>query len=135
MGLRLRTFLLGTLWFALAGAGVGCSSVYPSTVGRQVFGVENFDQVDDKPREIYRGAQPTREGLATLRDRYHVTTVIDLRGDREAWEGEAVRGLGMHYLNIHAFASEGNEDWDRHVREFLAAVARADGPVFVHCRQ
>src|SRR5687767_31247 len=85
---KLRFFAsLLTLTFA----DVGCQ-----TVGKSVPGVENFAVVDDG---LYRGGQPSFEGIRQLKER-GVRTVIDLRDDRNPAERMWVEEAGMAYINI-----------------------------------
>jgi protein tyrosine phosphatase (PTP) superfamily phosphohydrolase (DUF442 family) len=60
--------------------------------------VENFHQVD---QNIYRGAQPTAEGLKSLAD-LGVKTIVDLRHGKEHADGEqqAAEKLGLRYINV-----------------------------------
>jgi uncharacterized protein (TIGR01244 family) len=108
----------------------GCA---PASVGRSVQGVENFARVDGAPQTIYRGAQPTPEGIARLASSdYKVSTVIDLRDDAKDWEAGAVAANGMTYKRIPS--SAGHVEPAK-IREFLGTVASAPGPVFVHCKE
>ena len=75
-------------------AGGGCA-----TVGKTATGLRNLATVDPAPQAIYRGAQPTREGVETLSD-MGVKTIIDLRNDPVDWEAKAVADAGMTYVNI-----------------------------------
>jgi hypothetical protein len=61
-------------------------------------GIKNFDQVDAR---VYRGAQPTDEGLQYLA-KLGVKTIVDLReaGDRSKAEERVVTGAGMKYVNV-----------------------------------
>jgi uncharacterized protein (TIGR01244 family) len=99
-------------------------------VGRP--GIENFDTVATAPKAIYRGAQPTEEGVGTLAREFKVRTVIDLRNDAEPWERAAVERAGMTYMNIPTRAYWIEEE---KVREFVNAVAGAAPPIYVHCRE
>src|SRR5580698_10299878 len=61
-------------------------------------GVANFHQVD---ANVYRGAQPTPEGLKTLAD-MGIKTIVDLRHGKEHSDNEqqTVEKLGMRYINV-----------------------------------
>jgi protein tyrosine phosphatase (PTP) superfamily phosphohydrolase (DUF442 family) len=88
-------------------------------------GLPNLHRVSPN---LYRGAQPTREGLDELR-RLGVRTVVSLR----AFHGErhAVTAAGLAYERI-SFKVWHPEDED--MRRFLAVVGDpARQPVFVHC--
>lgn len=83
---------------------------------------------------LYRGAQPTAEGLAGLR-RLGVRTVVNLRAlhsdrDELAAAGAAAAGLGCERINMKPWHAE-DEDAARFLR---IAADPARQPVFVHCR-
>ena len=96
------------------------------TVGRNEAGIENFDQVSPT---LFRGAQPTQEGIHTLAE-YHVQTIINLRDGDDAREAQIVRDAGMTYIRL---------PWDAETvtvadaNQFLDILAAAPKPVFVHC--
>jgi uncharacterized protein (TIGR01244 family) len=95
-------------------------------------GVENFHQVD---RNIYRGAQPTAEGLKSLAD-LGVKTIVDLRHGKEHADGEqqAAEKLGVRYINVPM--SGLTPPTDDEIASILTVLNAADsGPVFVHCRE
>lgn len=100
-------------------------------IEREVVGVDNFHKVNEK---LYRGAQPSAEGWASLK-KLGVHTVVDLRRPTEhsiADEKKAVEAAGMQYVN---FAMNG---WDTPTAEQMAKLLpmlEAEGPVFVHCKQ
>jgi protein tyrosine/serine phosphatase len=102
-----------------------------ATVGKHAPGLQNVDTVDPPPRAIYRGGQPTRNGIHTLQD-MGVKTVIDLRNDPQRWEQQAVVDAGMTYVNIKASAFQADP---KVVEEFLKTVARSQRPIYVHCKQ
>jgi hypothetical protein len=60
--------------------------------------VRNFAEVND---HLYRGGVPSDVGLQELAA-MHVTMVIDLRepGEGTDFEKQAIKTLGMKYLNI-----------------------------------
>jgi len=118
------TVLLG---FGLIGLG-GCTS----TVGHDVPGIVNFDELRDAPQTIYRGAQPSEEGIQWLAGEKKVATVIDLRDDAKGWEGSAVVEHRMSYKRIPTNASVIDP---ARINEFLSTVTSAKGPVFVHCKE
>jgi uncharacterized protein (TIGR01244 family) len=116
---------------SLGGAGLGGCA--PASVGQSERGVENFARVDGAPHTIYRGAQPTPEGIARLASSdYKVSTVIDLRDDAKDWEADAVAANGMAYKHIPSNAGKVEP---AKIREFLSTVTGAPGPVFVHCKE
>ncbi len=90
-------------------------------------GLRNLHRVSPT---LYRGAQPTSEGLDELR-RLGVKTVVSLR----AFHGEnrmvAAAGLGYERISIKVWHPE-----DEDLRRFLAiATDPARQPVFVHCQR
>ncbi|HEX9187996.1 MAG TPA: tyrosine-protein phosphatase [Vicinamibacteria bacterium] len=79
---------------------------------------------------LYRGAQPTREGLAELR-RLGVKTVVSLRAFHGEREAVAAAGLGYERISFKVWHPE-----DEDLRRFLAIVTDAERqPVFVHCQR
>ena len=91
-----------------------------------------FVQVDDG---LYRGGQPTPEGLRAL-SRMGIKTVINLRHSSAALREEQrlVEQLGMRWVSLPMWF------WwrpsDAQVSQFLSIVTDpASRPVFVHCRQ
>lgn len=105
----------------------GCGA----TVGRDTGGVPNLATVDPAPRAIYRGGQPSKAGFATLKE-MGVKTIIDLRDDNVSWEKEVVTKHGMRYVHIPSNAARTNNST---IARFLAAVARAQRPIYVHCKR
>jgi|SRR5215472_220761 len=90
-------------------------------------GLGNFAQVTPF---LYRGAQPSELGFATLA-KMGVGIVVDLRGDRDN-EREQVAKLGMQYVAIPSQCSRMN---DEGVAKFLTILRNnPDKKVFVHCR-
>ena len=101
----------------------------PSLAGSTVPGIANFYQVDE---HVYRGAQPTAEGLnylATL----GVKTVLDLRefDERAAGEQQAVTALGMQYVNVPMTGL--TPPTDAEITRILTLLEA--GTVFVHCKR
>ncbi len=88
---------------------------------------------------LYRGGQPTREGLAWLKAK-GIRTVVSLRS-RSTWEREAVEALGMRYVHVPVSLLTGGlplNPWkrvpDASVEAFLRIVGdEVNRPVFVHC--
>jgi tyrosine-protein phosphatase SIW14 len=93
-------------------------------------GISNFHKVDDR---VYRGGQPTSEGLVSL-SKLGIKTVIDLRladGSSQV-EKKVVEGLGMHYVSVPmgGFATP----TDASIGKVLSLLqSESDAPVFVHC--
>ncbi len=120
-----RTFLA----IALFSAGV-FGAQEPSAPG-----VPNFHQVDE---HVYRGAQPSREGLKSL-SKLGVKTIIDLRGggDHTAWEKSAVEAFGMHYVHVplRGMSAPSDEDIAKVLALLDSPAASSNWPVFVHCKR
>jgi protein tyrosine/serine phosphatase len=95
-------------------------------------GIHNAGKINDV---LFRGAQPTENGLAELK-KLGITTIVDLRGeDREKyeWERKEAESLGMRF--VHLSVSGWAPPSDEQVAQFLALFR--DDPhqkVFVHCR-
>lgn len=91
-------------------------------------GIPNFAQVSG---DLYRGGQPSAEGLQELK-RMGVQVVVDLRGTASEPERDAVRNLGMEYVSIPSHCPfPSDTPWAR----FLEVVREnRDKKVFVHCR-
>ena len=93
-------------------------------------GIKNFDQVN---AHVYRGAQPTDEGLRYLA-KLGVKTIVDLRetGDRASAEERVVTGAGMKYVNVPMTGL--TPPTDAEITGILAMLEdNRSGPVFVHC--
>ena len=99
-----------------------------------VTGVHNFHEVDP---HVYRGAQPTAEGLRSLA-KLGIKTIIDLRegGTHSEAEKRAVEALGMRYVSVpmRGFSAPSNDQIAR-VLAILESSGSSDWPVFVHCRR
>jgi len=82
---------------------------------------------------IVRGSQPTGQTLALLKSG-GVTTVINLRNEDVlvAQEGIMAKRLGLNYVNIpmNIFDVPSKQQ----ITDFLAAISKARGKVFVHCQ-
>jgi len=93
----------------------------------QVQGLPNLHKVS---HTLYRGAQPTAEGLQELQ-KLGVRTVIDLRESNGNQAKMAELGLTYKHIPMTAFRVK-----DDHVVQFLRAVGGPDhAPVFVHCKR
>jgi tyrosine-protein phosphatase SIW14 len=115
-----------------------CNSVltfalaWPVFAGSSVPGIENFQQVDS---HVYRGAQPTDEGLKYLA-KVGVKTVIDLRqtNGRSRKEEQAVTTAGMKYVNVPMTGLTAPTEAE--ISKILSILeSDASGAVFVHCKR
>ncbi|MGC9946522.1 MAG: tyrosine-protein phosphatase [Bryobacteraceae bacterium] len=113
-------------------AGHAALSIPAWAVDAAAPGVPNFHQVTGR---IYRGAQPTAEGLHSLA-KLGVKTVIDLRPEGEhscKAERRAVEAAGMHYVN--APLSGAHAPSDQKISHVLALLDDSASPIFLHCRR
>jgi tyrosine-protein phosphatase SIW14 len=97
-----------------------------------VIGVANFHEVDPN---LYRGAQPTDEGLKNL-SAMGVRTIVDLRHGKEHSneEQKAAEQLGLRYVNVPMDGL--TAPTEAQISGLLKVLDAADqGPVFVHCRE
>ena len=92
-----------------------------------VSGLPNLGEISPN---LFRGAQPSREGLSELA-KMGITVVIDLKGDRDGERGEVTK-LGMRYISIPSQCSHMTDDG---VAKFLSILREnPDKKVFVHCQ-
>jgi protein tyrosine phosphatase (PTP) superfamily phosphohydrolase (DUF442 family) len=96
-----------------------------NTVGQNKVGIENFAQVS---ADLYRGAQPTEAGLKTLKS-YNIKTIINLR-DANPVEAAMCKNAGFVYISMPHNAEQSTP---ADAETFLAALADAPRPAFVHC--
>lgn len=84
---------------------------------------------------LYRGAQPSEQGLSELK-KLGITTIVDLRGEdaeKIRWERRTAESLGMRFVNIPV--SGWSPPTNEQVVQFLSLL-RGDSTqrIFVHCR-
>jgi tyrosine-protein phosphatase SIW14 len=109
------------------------AAAFSSAASLPLEGVENFYKVDD---QVYRGAQPSAAGFASLAN-LGVKTIIDLReiGEHsQAGEEAIVKALGMQYVSI---PMRGMARPDNGVVARVLGLLNdsASAPVFVHCKR
>ena len=100
----------------------------PIALKKKVQGIQNYGEVTPT---LFRGAQPTAEGLETL-NKMGVDIVVDLRAGKRNSENQAVTKLGMKYVAIpfHCYSLK-----DETFARFLTVVRENPGKkIFVHCR-
>jgi len=92
----------------------------------EVAGVTNFHKVSD---DLYRGAQPTKEGMEELK-KLGIKTIINLRSEHS--DADELKGIDLSYKeNPMTAAKPKVED----MISFLNIVTDSNNtPVFVHCR-
>jgi tyrosine-protein phosphatase SIW14 len=102
----------------------------PVLAGSSAPGIKNFHQVNE---HLYRGAQPTSEGLVYLA-KIGVKTVLDLRenGERSSKEAELATSLGMRYINVPMTGLTPPTSAEI-TRILVLLEAPKAGTVFVHC--
>lgn len=92
----------------------------------------NFYQVN---ANLYRGAQPTREGIRKLAQ-MGVKTIIDLRDDddRAKTEESWARDAGIKFIDVDL--SNWNKPSKADIELILKNIETAENqPVFVHCKR
>jgi len=89
-------------------------------------GLPNLHKVT---KDLYRGAQPTREGFREL-EKMGIKTVINLRHSHS--DTELIRGTRLDYIHIRTHAWDLNEN--DVVRFLKVATDQNRTPVFVHCQ-
>jgi tyrosine-protein phosphatase SIW14 len=91
-------------------------------------GIPNFGEVTPN---LYRGAQPTEEGLQALKD-MGINLVVDLRGGASKEEEETAKKLGMQYISIPSHCPFPK---DETFAKFLRVVRENPAKkMFVHCQ-
>ena len=89
-------------------------------------GLPNFHKVSD---DLYRGAQPTAEGMKEL-EKLGVKTVINLRSMHSDRDEIKDTTLAYEHINMTTWNAE-----DKDVVRFLQIVTNdSQTPVFVHCQ-
>jgi uncharacterized protein (TIGR01244 family) len=100
--------------------------------------IARFHQVDE---HLYRGAQPTTQGLTRLQA-FGVRTIVNIRDEGDAAvenERRVVESLGMRF--VHIPIKDGNIfNWSRRipaeaVTRFFEVLGSVPGPVFIHCKR
>ena len=85
---------------------------------------------------VYRCNHPTPARLSDLASRYHIHTLVNLRGQRrcgsDALSREAARDLGLAHVDM-AFESRGAPHRDRILR-FEQIYRSVTFPILMHCK-
>lgn len=90
-------------------------------------GLPNLHKVSD---DLFRGAQPTAEGIREL-EQLGIRTVVNLRDDYD--DREEMRGAAIAYRHIPMTAWHVQDD---DIVQFVRTVTNGhDTPAFVHCRR
>jgi protein tyrosine phosphatase (PTP) superfamily phosphohydrolase (DUF442 family) len=94
-------------------------------------GLGNAGRINDV---LYRGAQPSAQGLTALKN-LGITTIVDLRGEASEvqWERTQAESLGLRFVSMPL--SGWAPPSDRQVAQFLELFRDApQEKFFVHCR-
>lgn len=136
--LRLFVWPARVASLALLGALLAAQQSAPNGTGvesaavEHIKGLPNFHRVNE---HLYRGGQPSAEGLAALRD-MGVKTVLNLRppGEQTLNEENLLKSWGIQYINIPmpALGAPSRESVER-----ALDILHSDKgwPVFVHCHR
>jgi tyrosine-protein phosphatase SIW14 len=109
---------------------VASPSAPPERKFAQKLSVSGLPNLGEISPNLFRGAQPSREGLNELA-KMGIGVVIDLKGDRDS-ERDEVTKLGMQYISIPSQCSHMTDDG---VAKFLSILREnPDKKVFVHCQ-
>ena len=87
------------------------------------------------PGQIYRSSQPSPGEVRTWADRYHVRTIVDLRGDTaDAVKAELVEAKKLN-LSVVVFAfSAGRLPSREELLRLIDTLETADRPIVLHCQ-
>ena len=92
----------------------------------EVPGVPNFHKVSD---DLYRGAQPTKEGMKELK-KLGIKTIVNLRSEHS--DTEELKDIDLEYKQIGMTAAKPKIVDFAHFLEIISDSNNT--PVFVHCR-
>lgn len=87
--------------------------------------------------EAYRSGQPSPDQIRAYRDKFHIASIINLRGAQpgSAWydgEVQTAHELGMHHFDFPM--SPRRELTPEQSRALIAMMEAAPKPVLIHCR-
>jgi len=99
------------------------------------FETSNFHAVT--PGEAYRSAQPSGAGLEGYVNKYHIRSILNLRGKNPGnrWYEEEIsasRKLKIEHYDIAL--SAGREPDEREVRALIQIFKYAPRPILIHCK-
>jgi protein tyrosine/serine phosphatase len=113
---------------------VVCGLLAGGAHAAHIYATNNFATV--VAGEVYRSAQPNPELLAEYRRRYHIRTVINLRGSNgEAWykaERRASEALGIKHIDFR-MASNSVLSLDQ-ANQLIEILKAAPKPILIHCK-
>lgn len=90
------------------------------------------------PGRLYRGGQPTARSLETIVKKYHIRTVINVRGCcyPDDWFVEEARTCQRLGVQLESVTFSASHLPSRHeLRQLVEVLDRAEYPAFIHCRQ
>lgn len=120
--------LLTVAWVGAAPRQAASDPAHPFARKIPAPGIPNFAEVTPT---LYRGAQPTTEGLETLK-KMGVDIVVDMRGGKREGEERAIAKLGMTHVSMPWHCPSPR---DETFARFLTLVRDNPGKkIFVHCR-
>ena len=95
----------------------------------------NFHVVD--PGKLYRSAQLLPSEIESIEQKYHIRTIINLRGGQaNAWwyqqEKKTSQELGIKLINIGLSAQTVPDKSE--LLKYLSALQTAPRPILIHCR-
>ena len=99
-----------------------------------LYPVHHFAEVE--AGVLYRCGQPDEEQMVLLTERYHLRTVVNLRGTEgnADWYVREERFCADHHLNFVTLDLTNREHIRSNLRGFLEVMAdTANHPVLVHC--
>lgn len=130
MIVRLKTFMLAALFFIAAGVTFAQNTTNRPASWAQPVAVAGINNCYEVTTNLYRGAQPTTEGMKHLQA-LGIKTVISLRGLHSDMDKVSGTGLKPVRLKMEPWHSDEDE-----VVFFLKAATDTNNlPVFVHCER
>lgn len=94
-------------------------------------GIPNFSEVDPG---VYRGGQPTAEGVRYLVDRLHVRTFVKLNSYAEGDSDNIAAALGARVYCLPINLTQQTIGEPSQLNIIRAEAMMCVGPVFVHCQ-
>lgn len=120
-------FLKMAVWIA------GCSLVLLGSYLSAIQLTDNFNEV--VPGQLYRSAQPSQADIDEYVKRYHIRTIINLRGKSDAlWykdEIGAAQRAGISHVDFGLPPSK--EVTPVQARQLIAILRDMPKPILVHC--
>jgi hypothetical protein len=123
------------LRLALILAGIGASAGLLFETGRVLLG-PNFHVV--VPGLVFRGAQPGPAELAELANRYHIRTIVNLRGSTDPvdWYLDELRTTAKFDMSQEDLCfSAGRLPSTSELKRLVEVFDHAEYPIFLHCRR